>query len=164
MHRRLRSLYAAIEQEQETQARLEIDLASGSREIERKKLELEQQIKKTAGLAAMLEERKRTIPNIGFILDERDSMTPWLLEVTDKRLRVATKDGTSAVLEFVAKDFDTRRKSFAAWAKTQSKSKHYFVLLIKPSGRENIEKVFETIKGLGFDVGVDLLPENWRPF
>jgi len=118
-------------------------------------------------LAALQKElsSKRHAPNVVYIVARRgDALEPWLLEVSDKLLRVASKD-TSSVLEFAARSFETRKREFLEWAARQSSRTHYFVALIKPSGvRQAYEELLPELKKKGFDLGRDLLPEQWRPF
>jgi hypothetical protein len=107
---------------------------------------------------------KRALPRVAYIIDEVTQREPWLVEVTGKLIRVAAKDGKSAVMTFAADTASARRAKFLGWTKSKSSLKHYFVLLIKPSGIEQANKLEVDLKQIGFRTGKDLLPETWEPF
>jgi len=117
-----------------------------------------------AALKAKLQDG-RAAPGLAFIIDKTgDHMEPWLVEVTAASIRVATKDGTASVTEFRAKEGKQRKKQFLGWARGQNKKTHYFVFLAKPSGVRTAEALLFAVKADGFDVGLDLLPEEWHAF
>ena len=107
---------------------------------------------------------KRALPRVAYIIDEATQREPWLVEITDKSIRVAAKDGKSAVTTFSADTAAERRAKFLGWTKSKNSLKHYFVLLIKPSGIQQAEKLEGDLKKKGFRTGKDLLPETWQPF
>ena len=133
-----------------------------ARDVARKKKELERLERELARKKATSGDTK---PHVTYILsDEKDKMIPWLVEIAGEYIRVGAHDGRSAAFEFKAKDKEQRREQFLAWAKTQDRSTHYFVLLIKPSGVESAIKLEPDLKIQRFEIGSDLLPEAWVPF
>jgi peptidoglycan hydrolase CwlO-like protein len=107
---------------------------------------------------------KRALPRVAYIIDEATQREPWLVEITKTLIRVAAKDGKSAVMTFAADTAAARRAKFLGWTKSKSSQKHYFVLLIKPSGIEQATRLENDLKKKGFRTGKDLLPETWEPF
>jgi hypothetical protein len=105
------------------------------------------------------------VPRIAYIIDSRkDRLEPWLLEVSKDRLRVATKDGSSAVIQFNESSPEARLESLFEWVRQQSPKKHYFVLLIKPGSLDILLPIMKKLKELGFDIGTDLFPDEWDAF
>jgi hypothetical protein len=101
---------------------------------------------------------------VAYIIDDVTQREPWLVEVSKKLIRVAAKDGKSAVMTFAAGTAVSRKAKFLGWTKSKSSQKHYFVLLIKPSGIEQAGEIENALKKKGFRTGKDLLPETWEPF
>jgi len=160
----LKNLYARIREEQEAVGRADAererivekyqDRLRESERLDRQLAELRTQIQTT-----------QSRPRLAFIIDPHpDHLEPWLLEISGSRLRVASKDGTSAILEFGGESFERRKERFLAWLSSQSNRTHYFVLLIKPSGVEQSDACAKALKSRGFEIGKDLLPEDWTPF
>jgi len=164
LHAKLRTLYALMEQEGKDLTNL---AARGGAKTQATKAlleemaSLEQELAKTKAILASA----RPAPKIAYIVTpELDRLEPWLLEVSGTSLRVASKDGASTVLDFTATSSDARAKQFLAWAKSQKSRSHYFVVLTKPSGVNEASELIHKLKGLGFEIGTDLLPESWAPF
>ena len=117
-----------------------------------------------ADLAKLKEQMKKTraVPRVTYLIDHPPDLTPWLVEVTGRTIRVSSRKGTNTV-EFRAKSFVGGKKLFLEWAKNRSPKTDYFVLLVKPSGVKHFE-LCNDIKERGFQQGLDLLPEDWEPF
>ena len=103
-------------------------------------------------------------PTVTYIIDKNDSLVPWLLEVTDSSLSVATPDGRTIVLRFLAEDFRDRKRDFLDWAYTLTPDKYYFVILEKPSGLSFIHEIEKDLAKRGFSIGNDLIPEDMMVF
>ena len=160
----LKNLYARVREEQD---------AVGQADAERQRIveKYEDRLRESQRLDRQLAELRTRIqttelrPRLAFIIDPHpDDLEPWLLEISGSRLRVASKDGTSAILEFGGESFERRKERFLAWLSSQSNRTHYFVLLIKPSGIEQADECGKILKSKGYDIGKDLLPEDWAPF
>ncbi len=112
-----------------------------------------------------LKDRARAGPRVSYILDAGPGTPePWLVELTGRSIRVATHDGTSAVLTFGGADLEARRQGFLSWLRQQDPKQTYTVLLIKPSAVEFASQLAADLEKLGFRVGTDLLPESWQAF
>ena len=160
----LKSLYERIREGQQA-----VEEADGETvEFLRRVHEAKQEAKRLQERIDELRERlrsARSTPRLAFIIDPHpDMLEPWLLEVSGSRLRVASKDGSSVVLEFRGDSADQRKERFLAWLSTQDNRTHYFVLLVKPSGVLASDELHVILKRRGFDIGKDLLPEDWNPF
>lgn len=160
----LKSLYARMRSNQDELADTEAErkrAASESRNLLGKLARLNRRL---GDLKAQLH-AVRTTPRLSFIIDSGpQGLVPWLLEVESSSLRVASADGSGAVLEFGGQSASRAKRAFLAWASSQSNRTHYFVLLIKPSGVMLAEELQEELKKRNFDLGTDLLPEDWEPF
>ena len=77
--------------------------------------------------------------------------TPWLVEISDRRLIVA-ESGVVARPRLFA-DVAT----FLDWARQQDSQSAYFVLLLKPDGIEPFREAKAGLDKAGFDIGFDLL-------
>ena len=122
--------------------------------------QLEPKLVRLRGQLRLAESR----PPIAYIIDRDDPAEPWLLELTDKAIRVAASDGFTTVLEFTADTFVTRKLQFLDWARSQNSSTHYCVILKKPSGLRYAGEIEKGIKELGFEIGTDLVPEEYMLF
>ena len=161
--RNLKVLYSQLEQNQiganEQSEKLEENKKLYSKEV-RQCDESERQISE---LKAQLAEQAST-PSLSYIIDGKLNMTPWLIELTGNNIRVASHD-MATIVEFNALSHKSREQIFTAWAKSRDIRSDYFVILIKPSGWDVYESSFrENIFGLGFDIGMDLVPEEKRVF
>lgn len=103
-------------------------------------------------------------PPVTYILDQADPMQPWLVELTDRAIRVASSDGQSIVLEFRAGKFAARKQQLIDWAGSQNRATHYFVIMKKPSGLQYGYQIEKAIKAISFDIGTDLVPEDYELF
>jgi len=160
----LKNLYARIQQHQASTAKTDAERQRAAEEYAKKLQEVERLNRRLADLKQALQNAP-SAPRLAFIIDPHpDSLEPWLLEVSAKRLRVASKDGTSALLEFGGDLADQRKARFMAWLSTQSNRTHYFVILTKPSGNKLAHELEQDLKARGYEIGVDLLPEEWDPF
>ena len=163
MHKELLYLHAKVEQTETGLADIESKNKSVKKKIAASQIEIRGLDKEIAKLRARAK-AKRALPRVAYIIDETTQREPWLVEVTGKSIRVASKDGKSAVTTFTADTAAARRAKFLAWTKSKSSQKHYFVLLIKPSGIEQARMLEKDLKNRGFRTGKDLLPETWEPF
>ena len=160
----LKNLYARIKQEQEAVAKTDAQKQETGKGHEQKLKEVARLARRADELRAQLKSAQAA-PRIAFIIDAHpDNLEPWLLEVSDSRLRVASKDGRGTVLEFGGTSSEQRKIRFLAWVSSQSNQTHYFVLLTKPSGVRLSNEIEKELKTRGFDIGRDLLPEDWEPF
>ena len=164
LHARVRELYEAIESESVELSRLTRQEQSGRQVASEKAGSIEEMRRELAELKDRLKHAKAA-PNLAYIMDAPvEGKEPWLLEVSEKALRVASKDGLSTVLEFSATSAEGRQKQFVQWARGQSSRTHYFVILIKPSGITQAKELEQELRRMGFQIGSDLLPEAWQPF
>ena len=143
---------------------------------DKKTADLLDEVQKAKQEASRLDERlddlrerlktSRSTPRLAFIIDPHpDALEPWLLEVSGSQLRVASRDGSSVVMEFRGNSAEQRKERFTAWVDdSQSHATHYFVLLVKPSGVRASDELETALRRRGYDIGQDLLPEYWRPF
>jgi len=160
----LKSLYDRIKDDQEAITKADADKEHAQAEYKRKLREIEQLSRRSDELRAMLQ-NAQAAPRLAFIIDPHpDNLEPWLLEVSESHLRVASRDGRSAVLEFGGSTPEQRQARFFDWLASQNNRTHYFVVLIKPSGVRLSEEIENGLKAKGFDIGRDLLPEDWEPF
>ncbi|MBM4019650.1 MAG: hypothetical protein FJ279_04445 [Planctomycetes bacterium] len=160
----LKNLYERIRQDQETIAKADAERQKTEAERQQKLKESERLARRADELRAQLK-TAQAMPRIAFIIDPRpDNLEPWLLEISDSHLRVASKDGRGTVLEFGGTTSEQRKMRFLAWVSSQSNQTHYFVLLTKPSGVRLSDEIEKEMKTRGFDIGRDLLPEDWEPF
>jgi len=163
MNKELLYLHAKVEQTEVGLADVESKTKSAKKKIAASQIEIRGLDDEIAKLKARAK-AKRDLPRVAYIIDETTQKEPWLVEVTDKSIRVAAKDGKSAVMTFAADTAAERKTSFLRWTASKNPQKHYFVLLIKPSGLKQIRGLTITLKGKGFSLGKDLLPETWEPF
>jgi hypothetical protein len=163
MNRELLYLSAKIKQTQSGLADIESKNKSVKTKIAAAQVEIRGLDEEIAKLKARAK-AKRALPRVAYIIDEVTQREPWLVEVSKKSIRVAAKDGKSAVMTFSAGTAAARKAKFLAWTKSKSSQKHYFVLLIKPSGIEQANELEKDLKKKGFRTGKDLLPETWEPF
>jgi cell division protein FtsB len=160
----LKNLYARIRQDQESLAKMDVEKQQAGKEHQQRLKEMERLSRRADELRAQLK-AAQAAPRIAFIIDAHpDNLEPWLLEISDSRLRVASKDGRGTVLEFGGTTSEQRKMRFLAWVSSQSNQTHYFVLLTKPSGVRLSDEIEKELKTRGFDIGRDLLPEDWEPF
>ena len=157
------AVYRSIKEQQE-QLRL---LANESKlqrdEHNDKVIQLERRTRELANLKEQLRLVKSK-PPITYIRDRTDPMEPWLLELTDRAIRVAASDGRTAVLEFTADTFTMRKERFLGWARSQNHLTHYFVIMKKPSGLQYENEIEKAIKDVGFSIGTDLVSEDYELF
>lgn len=161
---KLNAQHEAILERRKANARLSARIESKGKEVTDKRKRLDD-VK--SDLERLREELKsaKSVPNIAFIIDDwRDNLEPWLVEVSGDDLRVAAKDGSSAVFRFRGKSQAARRQQFLAWAKSQDSRSHYMVLLIKPPGMSDAHELHRALRRMGFQIGTDLLPEKWQAF
>ena len=160
----LKNLYARIRQDQESLAKTDAEKQQAGKEHQQRFKEIERLARRADELRTQLKS-VQAAPRIAFIIDAHpDNLEPWLLEISDSHLRVASKDGRGTILEFGGNSSEQRKTRFLAWLATQSSQTHYFVLLTKPSGVRLSDEIEKEMKTRGFDIGRDLLPEDWEPF
>jgi len=160
----LKNLYARIKQDQDTVTKTDVERQQTEKDSQQKLSQAERLARRADELRAALK-TAQAAPRIAFIIDPRpDNLEPWLLEISDSGLRVASKDGRATVMEFGGASSEQRKTRFLAWVSSQSSGTHYFVLLTKPSGVNLSNDIEKELKTRGFDIGRDLLPEDWEPF
>ena len=160
----LKSLYERVKDDQESLTKADAQEGHAQLEHQRKLREIEQLSRRADELRAMLQS-VQAAPRLAFIIDAHpDNLEPWLLEISESRLRVASRDGRSAILEFGGNTPEQRQARFFDWLASQNNQTHYFVLLAKPSGVRLLDEIEKGLKAKGIDIGRDLLPEDWEPF
>lgn len=164
MDRRLATLHESLRQKvaiQQQSAKSQIERETTAQKI----AEDSQRLKESIDALKERLKRRQSSPRVTYIIDPvQNSLEPWLVEVTNSHIRIAAKDGRSAVMSFLDSDGEARKKQFMKWAAGQSNRSHYFVLLIKPSGVAEAEEISESLSKSGYHIGSDLLPESWSPF
>lgn len=164
MEATLKALYTRIRDRQQEARKTEADRRRDTEKYQRTLEEIDRLNRQIAELKARLRQTLGA-PRLAFIIDPHPgNLTPWLLEITDSRLRVAPRDGASAVLEFGGGTPADRLPRFMAWLDSQRPETHYFVLLVKPSGVDVAEEIQKILRQRKFEIGMDLLPEDWEPF
>ena len=164
MQANLAALYKTIGEEEATLQEMQARAEPKRKDIEAKKQRL-QEVKDQIAQSKEKLQGLQSAPRLAFIIDAHpDRLEPWLLEVSKDRIRVGAKDGGSSVVEFRAKTAGDRLSLFLAWAKNQDHKTHYFVILLKPSAVEQLADIQESLRKMGFEIGLDLLPEKWEPF
>ncbi len=158
---KLKDLYAKINQNHQTAREVTTQLQENNRTYKQKLLSLEQLDEQITRLKAQVDDAESS-PSMAYIIDDKLSLTAWLVEISSGKLRVAPSEGIGSVLEF---NGTTKEDVFLAWAKSRDSTTEYFVLLIKPSGLQLYRQILgQKLKMLGFDIGTDLIPENAKVF
>jgi len=104
-------------------------------------------------------------PRLSYIIDSRsDNLEPWLVDLSSKRIIVGTQDGTQTATTFQGDSAEAMTAKFLKWAGTQNPRQKYFVLLIRPSATKMSEDVRLKLTEARFQIGTDLLPEDWKVF
>ena len=163
LHKKIQYLLASMKQAESELARKNAQVRKVTKETgaaRTKMKSLDEDIRKVRAK----DKAARSMPRVAYIIDEAPDLEPWLVEVSGNRIRSAVKDGTSAVMTFAADNPDKRKSQFLSWARSQESTKHYFVILIKPSGLKQAHDIRKRLDGMGFRLGKDLLPEDWEPF
>jgi len=148
------------------------DTANGAaRQAQQRRAELEEKQKELDDLEKRLAAAKAQLdapgsgPKLSFIIDDReDRLEPWLVEVTATAFRVAERNPRGTFMEFRSKTDNQRLDLFRSWLQTQDNSERYIVILVKPSGAAIAHSLERELPTLGFQIGVELLPEDWIPF
>jgi len=160
----LKNLYDRIRENQAALAAADTETQQTAAACQARRLETDRLARRADELRRRLLSVRAT-PRIAFLLDPHpDPLEPWLVDVAASHLRVASQDGRGTILEFGGASSDERLASLLAWLAGQNPKTHYLVLLIKPSGTDFADTLAREIKSRGFDIGVDLLPEDWEPF
>ena len=161
---KLSSRYATMESTAQALAEIRSQANQREQDIAGKEHQL-QELQNQMAATRRRESAKGSGPRLTFIIDDRqDSLRPWLLEVTAKSLRVADRDGRGSFMEFRAASVDDRITHFTKWAAKQNVREWYFVILAKPSGALVTARLEAELPKLGFQIGMELLPEDWIPF
>ena len=163
LDREFRYLYEKIKQTENGLADIESKNKGVKKKIAAAQVEIRGLDEEIAKLRARAK-AKRALPRVSYIIDDANQREPWLVEITGKSIRVAAKDGKSSITTFTADTAAEMRAKFLAWTESKNPMKHYFVLLIKPSGIKQVERIKSDLKRRGFGTGKDLLPETWKPF
>ena len=83
-----------------------------------------------------------------------NAKSPWLVEVSAKRLLVAESGVAGKPLAFADVN------AFLRWARQRDKRSEYFVLLLKPDAIERFRETRDGLDEAGFDIGFDLLTND----
>jgi len=129
-------------------------------ELQQRLDETDAQLRKEA-LETEREERENR-PHLTYIVDTPRGLTPWVVEVTSEKIRVASATDINSVLEFTGRSQAAMTAQFMKWARTQNRRMYYFCFLAKPSGIEKAKELLDDVKSAGFDIGLDLVPEDWQ--
>lgn len=148
-----------------TNRRTASDLADGSAADKQKNVclsrECERLQQELSRLAQSLREAKAR-PRLAYIIDRRnDTKKPWLIEVTATKYRVSQADNIGGQLVFRAESLAERDRLLLEWASRQDRGRSYFCILCKPSGASQAINLEQKLQNLGFELGRDLIPENW---
>jgi len=87
--------------------------------------------------------------------------SPVLVEIGETAWRVAGAANSAMALTLSDSDIESRHEVLAAFLEGFPPSDHYVLLIIKPSGVLQYERIRSWLSAERYDVGVDLLPEDW---
>jgi len=164
LDKRLKALLDTLKQREQSTAEIQGQVPRQKERIDTLKGQIVLLNKKADQETRQLADSGRT-PRLSYIIGKRsDNLEPWLVDLSGKRILVGSKDGAKTVIGFQASSGDARTEQFLTWAKTQSPRRSYFVLLIRPSAMDSLTAIFLRLRGMGFKIGTDLLPEDWKVF
>ena len=89
---------------------------------------------------------------------------PILVELNSDAVRVSVEENMNTIIEFRCDDAESRFSQFFQWAKNMDNKRYYFVILKKPSGIKYESNNEIGIRKLGFNIGTDLVPEDYMLF
>jgi hypothetical protein len=162
--KRLNALLKTLKQRAQSTAEMQDRVPRLKERIDALKNQIVLLNKKTAQETRQLADSGRT-PRLSYIIGKRsDNLEPWLVDLGGKRILVGSKDGAKTVIGFQAGSGDARTEQFLTWARTQSPRRSYFVLLIRPSAMDSLRAITPKLRKMGFKIGTDLLPEDWKVF
>ena len=96
-----------------------------------------------------------------YISDQTYSRQPILIEIADGVIVIAGATDADPVMRFTVSDTDQLLEQVAAWMSGFSPEKYYCLLLLKPSGLGVYERLRNRLQEQSFDIGIDLLPEEF---
>ncbi len=124
------------------------------------------QLEESRSSREKIKRKDKKQPNVSYIIDSspvRNRREPWLVVVSAGKVRVLTMKGHNDS-NFTTGPKITACNAFLAWTQSQDPNTHYFVLLIKPSvDLENLKNLMKGLKSRSFNIGTDLIPEDWQP-
>jgi len=155
-------------------ATTELDIEAAAEDLEAMRNELARTQRQNQALAAKKSATEEEVdslrleletkrPNVTYIVGSGVSKQPWLVEVTAGAIRVGTTEG-HVVAEFRGGSPSLRTDDLLSWASRLSPRSHYLVLVVKPSGHIISGALGPRLERAGFDIGLDYMPEEWRPF
>jgi hypothetical protein len=164
LSKRLSAMLETLKQREQSTAEIQNRLPRQKKQIDALKSQIVLLNKKVEQETHQLGDSGRT-PRLSYIIGKRsDNLEPWLVDLSDNRILVGSKDGAKTVISFQAGSADARTEQFLTWAKTQSPQRSYFVLLIRPSAVDSLKAIIPKLMKMDFKIGTDLLPENWKVF
>jgi hypothetical protein len=130
-------------------ARAAIEPALTAAQVER----LRQRVKELSEALERMKRLNRVVynPTVGA------GKQAWLVEVSDRSLRVAKVGETAAPLAF---EGATWLDAYRQWLRNRDPAVEYFVLLIKPSGINVYGDVRDALRTNRFDIGFDVLTSD----
>jgi peptidoglycan hydrolase CwlO-like protein len=162
LNKRLSPLLETLKQREQITVEIQKRLPRQKEQIDKLKSQIALLNTKVKQETRQLADSART-PRLSYIIGKRsDNLEPWLVDLSDKRILVGSKDGAKTVIGFQAGSADARTEQFLTWAKTQSPQRSYFVLLIRPSAVDLLKAITPRLMKSGFQIGTDLLPEDWK--
>lgn len=157
-------LYSEIRQDQEAISSLRMQTLVRKRECRDVRSRIQDYNREISDLKEKLAALNNEARVVYIVDNGSDAMTPWLVEVSEGKVRVALKGAASSSLRFTADHPADLKRQFLEWAGSQDSSRYYFVLLMKPSGAQMVNDLMLRLKTMGYELGVDCLPEHWLPF
>ncbi len=136
---------------------------SGEREkaVAKKRARLSRLRRRVERLKRKVKERQKN-PRLTYIQQEGQSKEPLLVVLTGRRIGVGPPEGRGPALWFTHGEAETRMSRFLDWARGRDAAEEYFVIVLKPSGLSAYRELKKRLRGAGFDVGTDYVPEETR--
>ncbi|MBI9016166.1 MAG: hypothetical protein JEZ07_02780 [Phycisphaerae bacterium] len=144
----------------QTLKQLLFQLNKSNNEINDLKVRIASAKNSTARIMDSLEKTREI--KTSYIIDDTATEKPILIEIKARMLRVAKVDKLNTVIEFEYIDEDF--SNFISWAQAIDKKEYYFVLMKKPSGLAHVNALEKELKKLSFNIGTDLVPEDYDLF
>ena len=96
-----------------------------------------------------------------YFLNQNAAKSPLLVVASANAIRVGVVGSEQGVITLAHMDRTLRMEAVREWLRSYSAEQHYVLLVLKPSGVELRDAMWELIDDLGFAQGLDLLPEDW---
>jgi len=96
-----------------------------------------------------------------YIVGDGVRQRPMLVELSGRRFRIGGTDDADLVFELDDPDPQRRIEQLVEWARADSPTEVYWVLLIKPSAIPYADEIERRLRGERFQVGIELLPEGF---